>query len=231
MTKKVISFSSTKGGAGKSTSALLLALHISRFAPVTILDADPRRTVAQWSGKADKPENITVVDGIDEGNFFDQIDEAAKRSTYILIDLEGVASRLHAYAITESDLVVIPTQANFADSDGVTQTLDLIRKAERQTGRKVPHVVSVNRTSKAVRGRLMKHVVEDLKEAKIPTLKTEIYALDAYAALMGFGGTLEQLDRKLVPGVDKAVENANAYAEELLALVSDENTEQSKEVA
>lgn len=228
MAKKVISFSSTKGGAGKSTSALLLALHISRFAPVTILDADPRRTVARWGAKPNKPENITVVEGIDEDNIHDKIDEAG--TPFVIIDLEGVKSLLHAYAISESDVVVIPTQANYADAEGVIETLRLIRQAERQKGKKLPHVVSVNRTNKAIRGRLMKDVLASFKEAKIPTMKTELYALDAFAALIGFGGTLEQLDRALVPGVDKAIDNANEYAAELLALVAGETAEQTKEV-
>ena len=39
----VIAFANSKGGSGKTTSALLLAQALAAHRPTTIIDADPRR--------------------------------------------------------------------------------------------------------------------------------------------------------------------------------------------
>ena len=56
-----IVFANPKGGAGKSTSALILATQLSlKGADVTIIDADPNKFVHDWA-KLGKPDNITVI--------------------------------------------------------------------------------------------------------------------------------------------------------------------------
>ena len=53
-----ISFASSKGGAGKSTSAVLLATELAQHGTtVTIIDADPNQPVLRWSKKTGKPES------------------------------------------------------------------------------------------------------------------------------------------------------------------------------
>jgi hypothetical protein len=52
-----IVFASPKGGAGKSTSAVLLATELaSRGATVTVIDADPNKPLSQWPKRPGKPE-------------------------------------------------------------------------------------------------------------------------------------------------------------------------------
>ena len=60
-----IVFVSPKGGAGKTTAALILALEIARGAPVTVIDADPNRPIKNWVGGADV-SNLAVVTDADE---------------------------------------------------------------------------------------------------------------------------------------------------------------------
>ena len=74
-----ISFASSKGGAGKSTSAVLLATELAqRGASVTIIDADPNQPVLRWSKKPGKPETLTVIAGVTEETLMDTIDKAAR---------------------------------------------------------------------------------------------------------------------------------------------------------
>lgn len=52
-----IVFASPKGGAGKSTSAVLLATELAlKGAGVTILDADPNKPVSLWAKRAGCPK-------------------------------------------------------------------------------------------------------------------------------------------------------------------------------
>ena len=55
-----IVFANPKGGAGKSTSAVILATQLAhKGADVTIIDADPNKPVSQWAKRGgdefDKP--------------------------------------------------------------------------------------------------------------------------------------------------------------------------------
>ena len=85
-----IVFASPKGGAGKSTSAVLLATVLAeRGATVTIIDADPNKPVSSWAKRPGKPNNLTVVADVSEDTVIDAIEEAATHSAFVIVDLEG----------------------------------------------------------------------------------------------------------------------------------------------
>lgn len=108
-----ISFASSKGGAGKSTSAVLLATEVaSRGTSVAIIDADPNQPVSRWSRKPGCPEKLTVVSAVTEETLLDAIDAAAQEATFVVIDLEGTASLMVAQAMSRADLVIIPTKGS-----------------------------------------------------------------------------------------------------------------------
>jgi chromosome partitioning protein len=63
----VIVFANPKGGAGKSTSAVILATQLAlKGATVTAIDADPNRPVSQWARRPGCPENLTVLADVSE---------------------------------------------------------------------------------------------------------------------------------------------------------------------
>ena len=62
-----IAFANPKGGAGKTTAALLLGSELAaRGAQVTIIDADPEKWISQWGALAGKPENIHIIGDVSE---------------------------------------------------------------------------------------------------------------------------------------------------------------------
>ena len=105
-----ISFASSKGGAGKTTSAIILGTELAaNGTDVTFIDADPAHRLIRWSTKAALPERVDVIQSEGERGILDEIDAAAQKSTFVIVDLEGSASRLASYAIGESDLVIVPS--------------------------------------------------------------------------------------------------------------------------
>jgi len=112
----VISFATPKGGAGKTTSALLLASELAtQGAKVTIIDADPEKWISQWASLPGKPDNITVISAVSEETIIDEIENASGTSPFVIVDLEGTASLMVAQAIGLSDLVIVPTQGASMD--------------------------------------------------------------------------------------------------------------------
>ena len=134
-----IVFASSKGGVGKSTSAVVLASELARKgAGVTILDADPNRPVSQWARRPGRPENLTVLADVTETTVIDLIEQAAARTPFVVVDLEGTASMTVAYAISRADLVVIPTQGSQLDAAEAAKAVKLIRQQEKAFGRTDP---------------------------------------------------------------------------------------------
>lgn len=225
----VISFANPKGGAGKTTSALLLAGELAaRGASVAIVDADPERWISQWGALPGKPNNITIIGDISEDSIVDVVEEAASENQFVIIDLEGTASLMVANAIGMSDLVVIPTQGASMDAKGASKTIKLIRNQARLAKREIPHAVLLTRVSAAVTSRSLKNVREQLDLANIDVFESSIVERAAYRDLLDFGGLLGNLDPKLVSNLDKAVQNAMEFAAEVIARLKAVNAVQGR---
>jgi chromosome partitioning protein len=214
----VISFANPKGGAGKTTSALLLASELaSKGARITIIDADPEKWITQWGKLPGRPKNVEIISDVGEDTIVDQIETAAREAQFVIVDLEGTASLMVANAIGMSDLVVIPTQGASMDAKGAAKTIRLIKNQERMARRSISHGILLTRTSAAVTSRALKNVREQLDQAGIPVLSTSIVERAAYRDILDYGGLLSELDPKQVSNLDKAIENAKEFAGEVLA--------------
>jgi chromosome partitioning protein len=227
----VIVFGSPKGGAGKSTSAVILATELAlKGATVTIIDADPNRPVSQWARRPGKPENLIVLADVSEATIIETIEDAAQHTTFVVVDLEGTASMTVAYAISRADLVIVPTQGSQLDAAEAAKAVKLIRQQEKAFGRDIPYAILFTRTNAAIRPRTLQHIREEFKTHNVPALRTEMHEREAFRAIFSFGGTLESLDASQVSNRDAAIRNALELVGEVLTLLR-ENAEPSAEPA
>ena len=213
----IISFANPKGGAGKTTSALLLAGELAqKGAQIAIIDADPERWISQWGKLPGTPGTIEILGDDTEDTIVDQIEKAAESAQFVIVDLEGTASLMVANAIGMSDLVVIPAQGASMDAKGAAKTIKLIRNQERLARRTIPHSVLLTRTGAAVATRSLKNVREQLNKAGIDVFETPIVERAAYRDIFDYGGVLADLGAE-VSNLGKAQDNARAFAGEVLA--------------
>lgn len=215
-----IVFASPKGGAGKSTSAVILASELARKgAAVTVIDADPNRPVTAWAGRPGRPATLDVVTDVTEESVIDVIEEAAARVPFVIVDLEGTASMTVAYAISRADLVIIPCQGSQLDAAEAAKAIRLIRQQERAFARRIPHAVLFTRTSAAIRPRTLQHIRAEFEAHGVPALETQMHEREAYRAVFSFGGTMDDLNAGQVGGLEGAVRNARAFAAEVVGLL------------
>lgn len=218
-----IVFASSKGGAGKSTSAVLLATELAESgARVTIIDADPNKPVSRWGRRPGKPANLTVIDDVTEQTVIRTIDHEARKAAFIIVDLEGTASKMVVYAMSRADLVIIPTQASLLDAVEAAAAVQEVKRQEEAFRIRIPASVLYTRTSAAIRTRTLASIEEEFKENGVPVFNTRVHEREAYRALFSFGGTLSSLDPAQVRNIPAAVENARAFAAEVVALLKAE---------
>jgi chromosome partitioning protein len=212
-----IVFASPKGGAGKSTSAVVLATELAqRGTAVTVIDADPNHPVSQWARRPGCPETLTVIGDISETTIIDTIEDASAKTAFVIVDLEGTASMTVAYAISRADLVVIPVQGSQLDAAEAAKAIRLIRQQEKAFARRIPYAVLFTRTSTAIRPRTFQHIRNEFSDHGVPAFQTQMHERDAFRAIFSFGGTLESLDPAQVSNVEAAVGNARAFAGEVI---------------
>jgi len=214
----VICFASSKGGAGKTTSAVLLAGSLSRKDEVILIDADPAKRLLAWANKADLPEKLLVHTSAGEAHIHDEIDAANKKAKYVIIDMEGAATRLNAYIMGESDLVIIPMGDEQPDAEGAIETLAELAREARSMRREIPVRILFARTKPAIKSRLEKSLNAQVRD-KIGSFTVELHRRMAFSALHNYGGTVYDLNKSEVSGVDKSIQNSEAFAVEVMNLL------------
>jgi chromosome partitioning protein len=215
----VLSIANPKGGAGKSTTALVLGTVLaSKGASVTILDCDPNQPIKTWStGGSSNP--LRILGDVTESLIVPVIDIERSSQQFVLVDLEGTASRMVSRAIMRSDFVLIPMQASTVDAAQAARAVSLVREEEQVIGRSIPLRVLFTRTSPQIPTRNEKLITEELRSAGIPLLRTHLHQRSAYQALFAYRRALEELDPALVNGLAAALANASQLAGEVVDLL------------
>ncbi len=225
-----IVFASPKGGAGKSTAAVLLATELAlKGASVTVLDADPNQPISRWQKRGGVPGNLTVLGGLSEHTIIDDIEAAARATAFVVVDLEGTASMMVAYAVSRADLVIIPTQGSELDATEASKAIKLIHREEKAFSRTIPYAILYTRTSPALKPRTLQDIQEQFRKHGVRAFQTHVSEREAYRALFSFGGTLEALNPKQVSNLTAAIVNARAFAAETVHILRSAEPEVSLE--
>lgn len=212
-----IVFASPKGGAGKTTSSLLLGLQLSKLYGVTMIDADPNHPITRWATGGNKPSNMEIVSDADEENIIERIEDAAAAAPFVVVDLEGTASKIVLLAVSQADFVVIPTQGSELDASEASRAIRVVKQHEKMAKTTLPYAVLLTRTNAQIRTRNLSHIQKGLIDAGIPVLDSELNEREAFKSVFAFRDTLDGLNPKDVANLDKARQNVEEFAAELLA--------------
>ncbi|MDF1634528.1 ParA family protein [Mycoplana sp. MJR14] len=216
----VITFANAKGGAGKTTAALILATELAAQGyRITILDADPQRWITSWHELSGVQRNLSVISEVSMGSLQSHIRENRDQTDYFIIDLAGARDALVATAIGLSDHVMIPIQGCAMDARGGAQILELLQQLDTRAGVRIAHSVVLTRMSTVVTTRAMTAIKQLLSERGVAVLDTPIAERVAFRDIFDCGGTLRTMDPQRISNLDKARENARLFAEEVLRRV------------
>ena len=215
-----VAFITPKGGAGKTTAALLLALGLAeRGTRVALIDSDPNKPLLRWAALPGRPDEITVHPAPTIQDIRDAVHEARRREPeWIIVDTEGSVRGAMVFAALRFDLVVTPTMPSQLDAIEAIKASELVASFGKRAGAKLMHQCLLTRVPAALRLRALKSVVGQLKARDIDVLPTVLIEKEAFKALFEFGGGLGGLEAHGVTGIAAARANTRAYVDTLAAM-------------
>lgn len=229
---QTIVFASSKGGVGKTTSALALACVLTHHgAATTLIDADPNAPLALWARRFPDgvPSALTVKTAF-RTDVAEVIDSAA--DPFVIVDLEGSRNEEVSVAIGRANLVLIPMKGNQLDADEAVNVIKVIRKQETIFRRKIPFRVFLSQTSPVIMDRGMRDICAQMRENSIPMMVSAMVERAAFKVPFRLGGTIYDLTDRETNNPDTAIRNAESFAQEVRdVLVNANTTEESNTYA
>lgn len=208
----VITIANAKGGTGKTTLAPVIAQVLAgQGHRTTLIEADPNTPLQAWYDldPARHPQCLHLISGVDENTILDRIADTSARHAHVIIDLEGTANITTIYALSQSDLVLVPLQGSQMDADQAMRVVQHIHDQRAIAGRAIPFALVFTRTS-MIEPRDFRHIRAQMKALDLPVLESELTDRAAFRAMMQSGDTIYTLGPDDVHNPASAVENAEA---------------------
>ena len=221
-----ISVANPKGGAGKTTLTFVLAGELARSgASVAVIDADPNAVIANWGRKRTARNTslpFEIIASPKESELVKVIDRYTESHDFVLIDLEGTASRMTSRALARSHLVLIPFNLSPIDAELAANAVALIQEEAEALGRTIPFRLVRSRDNAAMETKTAKRIRAAINEAELPLLSVGLVERAAYRDIFDFSATLEELDESKTSGLVGARRNALDVARAVVEAVQEE---------
>lgn len=198
---KIITIAHQKGGVGKSTLALNLALCFKDQLRVALIDSDLQGSL--YNLKDDFTELDILAPGI--------INEILTLDyDLIILDTPPYLSNNLKKLFSYSDFILVPTKVGFFDVMAIRSTLALIKYAQTQNQRLKAGIV-LNMIKP--RSGITTEVIELLQTMGTPLLNTRVFDRVSLARSSMTSGILKSTDKK-------AIDEVTSLAEEIVDLIS-----------
>jgi chromosome partitioning protein len=187
-TMKTIAIISQKGGAGKTTVAIHLAVAAELHGLKTALfDLDPQASASSWSDKRDKPSPAVV--SAQAARLPSLLEQAAAQSAdLVIIDSAPNADSASLAAARAADLILIPCRPAAFDLNAIGTTLNLATVANK------PAFVVLNAVPPL--GKVGEEARLALEEGGVLVAAPMLHQLVAFSHAVNDGRTAQELDPK-----------------------------------
>jgi chromosome partitioning protein len=209
MLSKVITISQQKGGSGKTTLAVHLALAFIKYhnLKVAVIDTDPQGSLGKWfmirTEKKISNDNLTFKTASLWGAQYES-KSLKKDHDIVIIDTPPKIESDARPSIESADLVLIPIAASHVDFWATGAIVEIAKKANKKI------LIQINRSSQ--RSKLISKTNDFIKSLNLSATNTIIGNRQIYAASMGEGKTAVEKQKK-----SNAVEEIKKLSEQILS--------------
>jgi chromosome partitioning protein len=127
----IILIGSQKGGPGKTTVAVNLAVEFARQGKdVCLVDADPQRSAARWHADREEQKHTPAVACVEKlGNINQTLQDLAGRYDVVVVDVAGKDSREMRTGMVAADTLVVVVRPSQLDLDTLGHMTEVIDQA------------------------------------------------------------------------------------------------------
>jgi chromosome partitioning protein len=208
MLSKVITIAQQKGGTGKTTLAVHLALAFTNYHnfKVAIIDTDPQGSLGKWfmirEEKKLSNNSLTFKTASLWGAQYES-KTLKKDHDIVIIDTPPKIESDARPSIESADLVLIPMAASHVDFWATGAIVEIAKKANKKI------LIQINRSSQ--RSKLISKTNDFIKSLNLSATKTIIGNRQIFASSMGEGKTAVEKQKK-----SNAVEEIKNLSEQIL---------------
>lgn len=209
----IVALMGQKGGVGKSTTAICLAMAaFERGLSTLLVDADPQGTLQTWREVATENQQAapTVMTLDASMHRPGQLEATAKNYDWTFIDCPPRHGDVQRSALMVADLAILPCGPTASDVWALTSSLELLRSARALRESLTACVVI---TRKQPRTSLGKEARAVLEKSGLTVLRSELFYRVAYQEALAAGSGVTRRRR------DPAACEVQALFEELEKLV------------
>ncbi len=211
----IVTLMGQKGGVGKSTTAICLAMAaFERGYSTLLVDADPQGTLRTWGEVAAEQgrKAPTVVAMGAAMHRPGQLDSVARNYAWTFIDCPPRHGEVQRSALMMADLAILPCGPSASDVWALSSSLELVQSA-RQVRDSLEACIVISR--KQPRTSLGKDLRAVLEKAGVPVLSSELFYRVAYQEALAAGAGVTGSGRRR----DPAAQEVRALFEEVEKLV------------
>lgn len=166
----ILAVANRKGGVGKTTLTVNLAVALADRMPVIVLDADPQGSATSWIGGGD-PSRVPVVQATDPATLARTL--ARPGPGVVLVDCPPFDVAINSAVLERADLLLVPVTPSAIDLEAAAPLL----RALATGARKGLAVVTMGDP----RTTLHRDAMEWLRARRVPVARTAIGRRVAFA--------------------------------------------------
>ena len=237
----VITFANPKGGSGKTTSAMLLAEQIAiSGGRVAVLDLDPNANILAWAQarRAQGREIPFAVHARPQAEeTVELIDSIGEKADYLIVDLEGSKDQIVTFALSRTDLCVIPLDGSPMEARQAAAAVKLVQTTASMIRAPIAYTLLFTRTNAAFQSTDERDVRAEMSASNIAALSVRVAKRAPYTRIFRDGVLLSELPdivakemegktasvtEKAMKQVASAIENARDYAQAVIETLTQE---------